>query len=652
MNMVKAQYISIQTALVTIFFLFSTSSIFANQLQGLIEEADLLENDTAKVNRYNDIASIYIDSSFVNSLKYAQKANKLASQLNYENGYITSLSLLADANDYLGRYSEAQKLNYEILDFHTKKNDEESINSTNINIGIINYYQGNYNESIEYTFKALSYYQKINDLYGISICYNNLANVYSDQLNYKLALKYYFKALAIDEKSGTKEGITLIKGNIGEVYIELKDFEKADLYLNSALKTAQEIEDQWQEANVLTGLGNLLIRKKEEDKALNYLLKALEINANLGALAEQAEVYELIYTLYEQKGNYPQALHYLKLFNTYNDSIYNKQNADKIAEMNAIYDIKEKEQQLEAQESIAAYQKNQKIALLISMVLLLVIIGISVRGNLSKKKVNETLAHQKILIETKNRDITDSIQYAKQIQSAILPSNESIQSLFPENFVFYKPKDIVAGDFYWMLDLPDKTLFAVADCTGHGVPGAMVSVVCHSALNRAVKEFGLTSPALILDKVTHLVIETFEKNNANIKDGMDIALCSFQKQKNELEFAGANNSIYIIKNGELTEIKSDKQPVGKFVNTQPFTNHKIKIEKNDSLYLFTDGYSDQFGGPKGKKLKYKAFKELLIDIHQKGMNEQRQIIKSHFNTWKGNLEQIDDVCVVGIKYNS
>jgi len=221
--------------------------------------------------------------------------------------------------------------------------------------------------------------------------------------------------------------------------------------------------------------------------------------------------------------------------------------------------------------------------------------------------------------------------------------------LFNDNFVLYKPKDIVAGDFYWMLELPNQILFAVADCTGHGVPGAMVSVVCNGALNRAVKEFNLTSPAKILDKATELVIETFEKSNSNIKDGMDIALCSFSKDAKELEYAGANNSIYLVRNGELSEYKSNKQPVGKHINNKPFTNQQIKLEKNDSLYLFTDGYSDQFGGPKGKKYKYKAFKQLLIDVHQKAMKDQKAIIKKSFMDWQGNLEQIDDVCVVGIK---
>lgn len=640
MELIKIKYLIPFILLFTLpFYLLSN-----NQLN-----TKILPEDTSTVNLYIEIAQDYIDTNFVMALKYAQKANNLSNRINYKYGYITSLRLLSDANDYLGRYSEAQEINYKMLDYYKDIKDEESIQSTNINIGIINYYQENYDQSINYTIKALSYYQNVDDLTGISICYNNLANVYSDRLDYDTALKYYFKALALDEKTKNIDGITLIKGNIGEVYIELKEYDKALKYIEEALIIAEEQKDQWQQANLLSGLGNLLIKTGKEDEALNKLFKALEINQKVGAVAEQSEIYQLIYEVYENRKQFDKAFYYLNLFTVLNDSVYNKNTADKIAEMNAIYEIEEKEEQLKTQESLAEYQNNQKIALLLSLVLLLGIVFISIRGNLSKKKVNNKLAQQKILIETKNRDITDSIQYAKQIQSAILPSDEAIKKQFTDNFVFYKPKDIVAGDFYWMLELPHQILFAVADCTGHGVPGAMVSVVCHSALNRAVKEFNLSSPAKILDKATEIVIETFEKNDSNIKDGMDIALCSFNKEKDELEYAGANNSIYLIKNGELNEFKSDKQPVGKYVNSKPFTNKQIKLEKNDSIYLFTDGYSDQFGGPKGKKYKYKAFKELLISIHKKAMNEQKQLIYKSFIEWQGNLEQIDDICVVGIK---
>ena len=207
----------------------------------------------------------------------------------------------------------------------------------------------------------------------------------------------------------------------------------------------------------------------------------------------------------------------------------------------------------------------------------------------------------------------------------------------------------MAGDFYWMVKLNKKVLLAVADCTGHGVPGAMVSVVCHNALNRSVREFGLTEPGKILEKTRELVIETLDEGDLKVSDGMDIALCCIDTETNMVQYAGANNSLYMVKNGTLHEIKPDKQPVGRYSNAKPFTNHVVRLEKGDQMYLFTDGLADQFGGPKGKKFKYKAFKELLLKNSNNTLSSQKDQIEMAFNDWKGNQDQVDDVCIIGVK---
>jgi serine phosphatase RsbU (regulator of sigma subunit) len=213
----------------------------------------------------------------------------------------------------------------------------------------------------------------------------------------------------------------------------------------------------------------------------------------------------------------------------------------------------------------------------------------------------------------------------------------------------------VAGDFYWFHAFEGKNesrvLIAAADCTGHGVPGAMVSVVCSNALNRAVKEFGVTQPSMILDKVRELVIETFEKSENEVKDGMDISLLSVYQtnDKASIEWSGANNPLWVIQNNELGEIKADKQPIGKYAAQQPFTNHTLELKKGDSVYLFTDGVADQFGGPNGKKFKYKQLKEILLANSSKNPNHQRDVLERSFEEWKGKLEQVDDVCVIGIR---
>ena len=259
---------------------------------------------------------------------------------------------------------------------------------------------------------------------------------------------------------------------------------------------------------------------------------------------------------------------------------------------------------------------------------------------------------QKELVEAKNKEITDSITYAQRIQNAILPSNGMIEQHFQDSFFIYMPKDIVAGDFYWLeTTVPNELLLAAADCTGHGVPGAMVSVVCNNALNRAVREFNLHSPGEILNKVRELVIETFETTESNVKDGMDIALISLNTKTQELKYAGANNDLYVISDGELAIYPADRQPIGRYIIENDFTERKIQLKKGDVFYIFTDGYMDQFGGPRHKKFKYSAFKELILKIHKKPLPEQKEILTSTIKNWMGRIEQIDDICVIGVKIN-
>ncbi|MEQ8908782.1 MAG: YfiR/HmsC family protein [Vicingaceae bacterium] len=261
------------------------------------------------------------------------------------------------------------------------------------------------------------------------------------------------------------------------------------------------------------------------------------------------------------------------------------------------------------------------------------------------------IAKQKDEVDEKNREITDSITYAKRIQEAILPPLKLVQSKLEQSFIFYLPKDIVAGDFYWMEAKGDKVIFAAADCTGHGVPGAMVSVVCSNALNRAVREFALEAPAAILDKTLEIVIERFEKSEEEVKDGMDIALCNYHPQKKLLQYAGAHNPLWIIRSGseEIEEIKGNKQPIGKYAEHVAFQNHEVQLQKGDSVYVFSDGYVDQFGGEKGKKLKSVNFKKFLLSIQDQNMEQQRMELKKHFEQWRGELEQLDDVCVIGFR---
>jgi serine phosphatase RsbU (regulator of sigma subunit) len=263
---------------------------------------------------------------------------------------------------------------------------------------------------------------------------------------------------------------------------------------------------------------------------------------------------------------------------------------------------------------------------------------------------NKEVERQKEALEEKNKEILDSITYAKRIQHAILPSRKLFHEHFPGSFILYKPKDIVAGDFYFLEPAGGCVIFAVADCTGHGVPGALVSVVCSNALNRAVKEFGLAEPGQVLGIVRQLVTETFDKSESDVKDGMDISIFTFYPEQMELKWAGANNPLWLIQNNALKEISPTKQSIGRTDDPQPFSTHTIPIQKGDMIYLFTDGYADQFGGPRGKKFRYKQFQELVLSIHHLPADEQEHRLDQAFREWKSNLEQVDDVCVAGIRF--
>jgi len=265
----------------------------------------------------------------------------------------------------------------------------------------------------------------------------------------------------------------------------------------------------------------------------------------------------------------------------------------------------------------------------------------------AKKKANKTISEQKTEIEEVHKEITDSIAYAKRIQSAILPPAKLVKKHLPNSFILYKPKDIVAGDFYWVEPTDHAILFAAADCTGHGVPGAMVSVICNSALNRSVREKGYTEPGEILNSTRNLVISEFEKSEEDVQDGMDIALCSLNGL--QLQYAGANNPLWIVRKGEIIEIKADKQPIGKYTDSKPFNTHLIDLQKGDTFYVFSDGFVDQFGGDKGKKFKPSSFRKLLLSIQQQPLDKQKELLDQAFEHWRKDLEQIDDVCVIGVR---
>ncbi|HTB05809.1 MAG TPA: PAS domain S-box protein [Bacteroidia bacterium] len=277
-----------------------------------------------------------------------------------------------------------------------------------------------------------------------------------------------------------------------------------------------------------------------------------------------------------------------------------------------------------------------------------------VRDITERKKATLLLAEQKKIIEQKNKDILDSINYAKLIQDAIFPPEELIKELLPQSFILFKPKDIISGDFFWVEKFDNKTYIAAVDCTGHGVPGALLSIVGYNLLSKSVNEHGYTKPSEILNRLSSGINKTLRQTieNSGIKDTMDIALCSIDRATNTLEFAGAYNSLYLIRKNELIEIEADRFPIGVFLGgeLQKFTNHEMPLEKGDTIYLYSDGYPDQFGGPNGKKLKYKGFKDILLSMQQMPINEQKDTLNRTIEEWKWmSEEQTDDILIIGIR---
>jgi serine phosphatase RsbU (regulator of sigma subunit) len=273
-----------------------------------------------------------------------------------------------------------------------------------------------------------------------------------------------------------------------------------------------------------------------------------------------------------------------------------------------------------------------------------------------EQKVQErtaTIEAQKGEIEVLLTHVTDSIRYAKRIQEAILPPPGFVKSVLPNSFILYKPKDIVSGDFYWIHSKNGKSIFAAVDCTGHGVPGAFMTIIGHNGLNHAINSVSDGKPALILDELNKEVSSTFRQHaqeGTTIKDGMDISICAIDFKTLELEFAAAFNPLWLVRDGAVQEVTGNKFPIGEFIGeTQKFTNHKLQLQKGDTIYIFSDGYADQFGGPRGKKFMYRQFKNLILRIQPMDMEKQKKVLNDEIEAWRGNLEQVDDICVIGLR---
>lgn len=563
----------------------------------------------------------------------------------------------------LGDYSKSLDFDFKALKMDEEMGNKDNIALNKARIGNVYEDQGDYPKALANYFSALKMDEDMSNNSGIAMNIENIANVYDLQKNYNQSLNYSFKSLKIYEALGDKSNVETVLGNMGSVYKDMGDLNNAMVYSFKALNLSRQLGDKSGIALNTGNIGSIYTIKKRYGQAKVFLDSALAISTSIGDKELIKSSYSSIALLDSITGHYKEGWKNYREYILYRDSITDEATTRKIMQAQMNYDFDRKTDSAKAaQEQLNLItekeSQKQKVILnsfIIGFILMNVLAFLIFRGYKQKQKANITITkqkeeveNQKALVEEKNKDILDSIMYAKRLQEAILPPLNLIKKSLPQSFVLYKPKDIVSGDFYWMEQTADTILIAAADCTGHGVPGALVSVICSNALNRTVKEFLITEPGKILDKVRELVLETFEKSENNVQDGMDISLCCINTNSKEIQWSGAYNPLWYIQNGEVKELLADKQPIGKHDRPMPFSTHAIKLHEGDVLYLFTDGYADQFGGPKGKKFKYKQLEELLLSNNRKPMEEQKNLLEDALEKWKGSLEQVDDILIIGI----
>ncbi len=635
-------------------------------LDSLQQELILAQHDSSKVIINNAMGSILFRSDLVEAMRHYQdglnicEANlpttdPLLHQL-FTDEKGASLNGLGIVHRRLGKLAEAIAYYQRSLDAQKEINDTMGVGTTYFNISKV-YQELEDAKQFEYAEKSLEIRTMVGDSIGVANCYNALGKGYRNEGQHDKAMYYYQKSLKIAVATNDKALGSRTYVNLGVLAQKEEEYELALDYFNKAFTLADKSKKNvlakhyFNIAVVYESMGLL-------DSAFACTYQSQQFYKEIGRTSGLMNTSLRLSSLHESRQQYDSALMYFKQHNQYSDSLFSEEKTRALTQQEMTYQF-EKEQEARKLKHDTEQQEQRMILLgVVAIAILVLVFALFLyrRFQITRRQKG-IIEEQKQHLEERNNDITASIAYAKRLQEAILPSIEAVREALPQSFVLYLPKDIVAGDFYWMEKVGDVVLLAAADCTGHGVPGAMVSVVCSNALNKSVNEMGITDPGAILDSARNIVIERFSRNTDNVKDGMDISLCSIHLHTNELKWAGANNPLWIVKpenkdrKTTLVEVKANKQPIGRSTNPAPFTTHTIALEKGDTVYLFSDGFADQFGGPNkdkgGKKLKSANFKKLLLSLQSQPMAAREKQLLQFFNDWKGSLEQIDDVCVVG-----
>lgn len=584
------------------------------------------------------------------------------------------------------------------------------------NKAVANAYLGNLNVALEDFIKNKERAEKLQDPARVIESLNAIGNIYKDIERFDMALKSYNEALEACRRSNNNSKYCLVESNIAiflnqikstdssiahcykvldllnkgvkqnagfrasiyatlmNNYIDKKNIDSINKYSEITLTIQNEVGDKLGYASNLYNLGTFYFKIKDFNTAEKYHLMAEKSNPD--NLELMIEIKKAVADVSYELKNYKKAAYSYWECLVLKDSLAKVQTVDKLSEMEVKYETGKKEEELKrlnAEKEIDDLKVKQSrlwlIAASVGISFIIIVVIILWKQNLNRQKANKLLQHQNEEIVHQKKEITDSINYAKRIQLAILPPDKMVQKLLPNAFVLYKPKDVVSGDFYWMEEKDNRIMFAAVDCTGHGVPGAMMSVVGLNLLNQAVKEKGLTTPSDILQHLDTGVTDTLRQSADvdSIKDGMDLSLCTYDPKTLKLQYAGAFNNLWVVRKNiastyqlqskselffedHLLEVKADKFPIGSNLDgvADNYTNHALQLQKGDGVYLYSDGFADQFGGPKGKKFKYNALKKLLVSIHELPPAQQREKLLEAFEGWRGNLEQVDDILVIGV----
>jgi serine phosphatase RsbU (regulator of sigma subunit)/tetratricopeptide (TPR) repeat protein len=647
-----------------------TSIILGNQALELSEKLQWLRG-LAEAN--HNLAVVYRTiGNYEKAIGYNNVALGYATQLKDSSRIASTIGNLGSVYYTQGDYPRALEYYLAALKIAELRNEKQRIATQLGNIGSIYIHQGDYKTSISCFSRALRIDEENKDQAGIAFDLAGIAGGYLKQAKPDTALMYYSRALEIEKVSGSKYGMARAIGNIGMCWsmradstgdpVKKKIYYDSAIYFNrQAYDLSEAINDNRGRAINLGELGQTYIDVGRFREAEATLLKAIALCDSLGIPESQKDDEANLSFLYDSLHEYKKALWHYQRFISLRDTLINEDKTKEILrdQMNFEFEKKTAIDAAKSNEELAR-QKVIRNASVAGGLLLLIIAGMSLRAYRMKKKAGEIIEKQKaevesqkLLVEEKQKEIIDSITYAKRIQSAILPATGEIENHFGDAFVFFRPKDIVSGDFYWMAKTKDYTFIAAADCTGHGVPGGFMSMLGNSLLNEVVLEKHIVDPAEILDMLRVKIILALKQKgeSGENKDGMDMALCRFSNDQRELHFACANNPVWICRNGVMTEFRPDKQPVGigGVSEAKMFTGHHFKTEPGDCVYLFTDGFADQFGGEKGKKFMYRRFKEMLVANSALPMKIQQEKLEAAFAKWKGGLEQVDDLLVIGIK---